>query len=82
MLLAPSFAERVVTSRTKARKGWGHSTVDMALDVARKAGVKRLVLFHHEPTHDDKTMKEIEKQAKALFHSTVVAREGMVINLL
>ncbi len=69
-------------SRTKARKGWGHSTVDMAVDVARKAEVKRLVLFHHEPTHDDKTMKEIEKQAKALFHSTVVAREGMGINLL
>ena len=69
-------------SRTKARKGWGHSTIDMAVDVARKAEVKRLVLFHHEPTHDDKTMKEIEKQTKALFHSTVVAREGMEISLL
>jgi ribonuclease BN (tRNA processing enzyme) len=69
-------------SRAKPRKGWGHSTIDMAADVAKKAGVKCLVLFHHEPTHDDKTMKRIQKQAKGLFRSTVVAHEGMVINLV
>jgi len=68
-------------SRTKPRKGWGHSTLDMAIDVAKKAEVKRLVLFHHEPTHDDKTMKQIEKQAKRLFRSSVVAHEGMEIAL-
>ncbi len=55
------------SSRDKPRKGWGHSTIDMAVDVAQKAGVKRLALFHHEPTHDDKTMKNIQKQAKATF---------------
>lgn len=69
-------------SRAKPRKGWGHSTIDMAIDVAKNAEVKRLVLFHHEPTHDDKTMKSIEKQAKELFRSTVVAHEGMAIDLL
>lgn len=69
-------------SLAKPRKGWGHSTIDMAVAVAQKAGVKRLALFHHEPTHDDKTMNSIQIRAKALFRSTVVAREGMVINLL
>ena len=69
-------------SRAKPRKGWGHSTIDMAVDVAQKAGVKRLALFHHEPTHDDKTMNKIQKLAKGLFRATVVAHEGMVINLL
>ena len=53
----------------------------MAIDVAKKAEVKQLVLFHHEPTHDDKTMKQIEKQAKRLFRSSVVAHEGMEIDL-
>lgn len=66
-------------SRTKPRKGWGHSTVDMAIEVAKKAEVKRLVLFHHEPTHDDKTMSKIEKLAKRLSHTAVVAHEGMEI---
>jgi ribonuclease BN (tRNA processing enzyme) len=69
-------------SRDKPRKGWGHSTIDMAVDVAQKAAVKRLALFHHEPTHDDKTMNSIQKRAQGLFRSTVVAHEGMVINLL
>jgi phosphoribosyl 1,2-cyclic phosphodiesterase len=53
----------------------------MAIDVAKKADVKRLALFHHEPTHDDKTMRKIEKQAKRLFRSSVVAYQGMEIAL-
>jgi ribonuclease BN (tRNA processing enzyme) len=69
-------------SRTKPRKGWGHSTVDSAAQVAQKAGVKKLALFHHEPTHDDRMMKKIGNHAKRLFRSTVVAHEGMQIDLL
>ena len=69
-------------SRAKARKGWGHSTVDMAVTVAKKAEVQRLALFHHEPTHDDRTMEKIDKLAKAAFRGSVVAQEGMEINLL
>ncbi len=69
-------------SRVKPRKGWGHSTVDSAAEVAQKAGVKRLALFHHEPTHDDRMMKKIGNHAKRLFRSTVVAHEGMQIDLL
>jgi phosphoribosyl 1,2-cyclic phosphodiesterase len=69
-------------SRDKPRKGWGHSTVDLAAEVAQKAGVKRLALFHHEPTHDDKTMKMIGDHGKRLFRFTVVAHEGMQIDLL
>ncbi|HSK29738.1 MAG TPA: MBL fold metallo-hydrolase [Candidatus Limnocylindria bacterium] len=70
------------TSQAKPRKGWGHSTINMAAEVARNAQVKRLVLFHHEPTHDDETMRIIARQAARLFRSTVVAAEGMQIDLL
>jgi ribonuclease BN (tRNA processing enzyme) len=68
-------------SRTKPRKGWGHSTIELAIEVAKKAAVKRLALFHHEPTHDDKTMATIGERAKQIFQSTVVAHEGMEIVL-
>jgi ribonuclease BN (tRNA processing enzyme) len=68
-------------ARDKPRKGWGHSTINMAAEVARKAEVGRLVLFHHEPTHDDKTMRKISRYAASLFRSTVVAREGTQIDL-
>jgi ribonuclease BN (tRNA processing enzyme) len=69
------------SSRLRPRKGWGHSTVETAIDVAKKAAVRRLVLFHHEPTHDDKTMDKIARRAKRLFPAALVAREGMEIAL-
>jgi phosphoribosyl 1,2-cyclic phosphodiesterase len=36
-----------------ARRGWGHGSTDYVTDIAVEAGVRRLALFHHEPTHDD-----------------------------
>jgi phosphoribosyl 1,2-cyclic phosphodiesterase len=35
------------------RSDWGHCTPDFALELARRAGARRLVLFHHDPSHDD-----------------------------
>ena len=69
-------------SRSDPKKGWGHSTVERAVEVAQKARVKRLALFHHEPTHDDRTVRMMEKQARRLFPSTVAAYEGMKVDLL
>jgi phosphoribosyl 1,2-cyclic phosphodiesterase/ActR/RegA family two-component response regulator len=40
---------------------WGHSTIEYATDVALAAGAARLALFHHDPGHDDRTMKGIEE---------------------
>jgi ribonuclease BN (tRNA processing enzyme) len=68
-------------SEVKPRKGWGHSTVEIAVEVAKKAGVKRLVLFHHEPTHDDQAMAQIEQQGKRLFPQSLIAHEGMELLL-
>jgi phosphoribosyl 1,2-cyclic phosphodiesterase len=35
------------------KKGWGHSTFLDALERAAQAKVKRLAIFHHDPSHDD-----------------------------
>ncbi len=63
------------------RIGWGHSTYEAAVGIAGRAGVKKLVLFHHEPTHDDKTLRSIERKAKKLFKNTISAREGMILEV-
>lgn len=76
------YLQEEYTSREKPRKGWGHSTLEMATEVAKKAQVKGLILFHHEPTHDDKMMRRIACRATRLFRPTLVAREGMQIDLL
>jgi ribonuclease BN (tRNA processing enzyme) len=68
-------------STSRPRKGWGHSTLEMAVAVAEKARVKRLVLFHHEPTHNDRTIRQIESRGQRLFRSTIAAREGMELTV-
>ena len=68
-------------SKAKSKRGWGHSTVEMAAAVAKKAKVKRLVLFHHEPLHDDRTMRDIERRAKRLFSGALTAHENIQIEL-
>jgi len=68
-------------STAKPKKGWGHSTIEMAAEIAKKAKVKRLALFHHEPVHDDRAMRAIERRAKRLFPGAITAREGSEIEL-
>jgi ribonuclease BN (tRNA processing enzyme) len=68
-------------SELRPKRGWGHSTVEAAAEVAEKAGVKRLVLFHHEPTRDDKAMARVERRSKELFPRSLIAHEGMELSL-
>ena len=59
--------------------GWGHSTWQEGVRLADAAGVKRLVIFHHDPSHDDGFMDEVAAQAHAARPGTLVAREGMTL---
>jgi phosphoribosyl 1,2-cyclic phosphodiesterase len=63
------------------RGGWGHSTWVEGVRVARSAGVGSLVLFHHDPTHDDAAVTAIELAARTVLPGTVAAREGLEIHL-
>lgn len=62
-------------------KGWGHSTWQEAIKIAKAASVKQTLLFHHDPSHDDNKMDEIAKLAKAELATVRPAIEGEVINL-
>jgi ribonuclease BN (tRNA processing enzyme) len=64
------------------RQGFGHSTIEMAIEVANAAHVHKLILFHHEPTYDDNKLDDIQSEARLRFMNTSVACEGMEINLL
>ncbi|MEA2062345.1 MAG: MBL fold metallo-hydrolase [Gemmatimonadota bacterium] len=48
----------------QTHKGWGHGSTDNAVDWAIEAGVRKLVLHHHEPTHSDEKLDEMEAYAK------------------
>jgi len=62
-------------------EGWGHSTWQEGVRLADAAKVKTLVIFHHDPSHDDAFMDRIANDAAAARPGTLVAREGLEINL-
>ena len=64
-----------------AHKGWGHSSWQQCVAVSQQANVKQLVLYHHSPANDDEAVREIEKDAQAVFPNTIAARQGMEIKL-
>ncbi len=51
------------TEEYEAKKGWGHSTIDQAIENSIKAKVKRLALFHHDPLREDEQVDGIQKYA-------------------
>jgi ribonuclease BN (tRNA processing enzyme) len=66
----------------EAKQGFGHSTPEMATEVALEAQVRKLILFHHEPTYDDNKLDAMQAEAQSRFANTFSASEGMVIDLL
>lgn len=64
-----------------ACQGFGHSTMDMAVEVAKAANAKKLALFHHDPRHNDEKMDEIFEYTKTLFPDTIMAMENLEIDL-
>jgi phosphoribosyl 1,2-cyclic phosphodiesterase len=76
-------------SESVSKEGWGHSTSLVGVDLSVKTGVKRLILFHHEPTYDDNKLAEI-MQKTSQYYSLVrefgqleilLAMEGEVIEI-
>ena len=61
----------------RSRIGWGHSTWQAGADLADAASVGRLVLFHHDPGHDDAAIDAIARAAAQRRPGTLAAREGM-----
>ena len=64
-----------------SRIGWGHSTWLEATRVAAAAGVKQLILFHHDPGHDDTALHAIVQQARQHFPNTTAATEGSTLTV-
>lgn len=63
------------------REGWGHSSWQQAIEVAKLAKVKKLIITHHDPDHDDKFLRKQEKLSKDLFEDVEFARDKMEINI-
>jgi ribonuclease BN (tRNA processing enzyme) len=71
----------------ESRAGWGHSSPEQAVSLAADAGCRRLVLFHHEPEHDDGAIDAllVGARSNAAVHAPGLAvdaaMEGMALTL-
>ncbi len=61
----------------KNKVGWGHSTWEEGVRLCQAANAKSLVIFHHDPDHEDLFMEELEAKARITWSQTIVAREHM-----
>ena len=64
----------------KTHRGWGHSSYDQAIEVAIAAGVKQLVMTHHDPEHDDEFLNRVEKECQEKFPNALLARENVALS--
>ncbi len=68
-------------ANVKAFAGWGHSTWEDDLEIARSAGVPRVLLGHHAPDADDKALRALERQVKKLSPGAALARAGQWLTI-
>ncbi|MDR1143424.1 MAG: MBL fold metallo-hydrolase [Spirochaetaceae bacterium] len=64
--------------------GWGHSSFEHAINMANKAKVKKLILFHHDPNRTDEQLAQLEQDyqkriAGKTSMQVMMAREGMLL---
>jgi ribonuclease BN (tRNA processing enzyme) len=66
--------------------GWGHSSYEYAIEAACRAGVKKLVLFHHDPNRTDVQLASLVENHKNELKGKskleiIMAREGLTIEV-
>jgi phosphoribosyl 1,2-cyclic phosphodiesterase len=63
------------------KRGWGHSHWREAINVVMESGAKELVLYHHDPDHDDACIDKVVKEARNYYPKVRAAAEGLEIVL-
>ena len=63
------------------RRGWGHSHWREAVNVVMESGAKELVLFHHDPDHDDALIDKVVSEARNYYPRVRAASEGLQMHL-
>jgi phosphoribosyl 1,2-cyclic phosphodiesterase len=88
------FDAQFTLTESYEKSTWGHSSSVVGAELAMMAGVKRLALFHHDPSADDEALKELLRVGEQYAHLSagatqhdaascqiLIAREGVSIDL-
>ncbi|NCS04400.1 MAG: MBL fold metallo-hydrolase [Microcystis aeruginosa G13-07] len=81
MIIDATYTDEEYNDPKYSKVGWGHSTWQQAVKITKTAQVKQLVLFHHDPAHNDDFLDRIGEQVIKIFPETILAQEGLSIEL-
>ena len=82
MIYDATYTTEEYYSPKSSKVGWGHSTWEEAVKVAKAAHAKKLVIFHHDPLHNDDFLDRVGEQVAQYFPESIMAREGLSIPLV
>lgn len=77
-----TYTDEEYSSEKSSKVGWGHSTWQEAVKLAKAAQVKKLVIFHHDPLHSDDFLDRVGEQVAQQFPDSLIAREGLSLQLV
>jgi ribonuclease BN (tRNA processing enzyme) len=60
---------------------WGHSSASIAIDIAAKYNVKKLILFHHDPNYDDEKLNSVISNARTYVNVNRKVSDNLVVDL-
>lgn len=81
MIYDATYTDEEYHSPISGRQGWGHSTWQEAVKAAKAAQVKTLVIFHHDPLHNDDFLDNIGELVQKEFPNSLMASEGLEIEV-
>jgi phosphoribosyl 1,2-cyclic phosphodiesterase len=72
---------QLLAEEVPAQAAFGHAAAEYAVELARRAGARRVVLFHHQPDRTDAELDQIARRFAGAPVPVTVAAEGQVIDL-
>ncbi|MEC4803405.1 MAG: MBL fold metallo-hydrolase [Jaaginema sp. PMC 1079.18] len=76
LIIDAAYTDEEYYSPKSSKEGWGHSTWQEAVKIAKAAKVKQLVIFHHDPLHNDDFLDRIGEKVAVAFPNSLLAQEG------
>ncbi len=62
-------------------RGWGHSTWEEGVEIARSSGARRLLITHHSSEYDDDKLDRMDERVRKTWRNAGLARQGEIIDL-
>jgi phosphoribosyl 1,2-cyclic phosphodiesterase len=72
---------QLLPSELAAEAAWGHAAADYGVGLAREAGARRVLLFHHKPSRTDAELDCIARRFEGRRPAVEPAVEGQVVDL-